>query len=404
MGALCCKQDEIDYSQGPELNHFQLLKIVGKGAFGKVRIVQHKRTKKQYALKYINKSKCIKQKATSNMILERKLLERVEYPFITNMRYAFQDDETLFMALDLMLLGDLRLQLENYPKEFNELQVRHHVATIALSLNYLHKKRIAHRDIKPENILLDKKGFAHLSDFNIATQFTPSQPLMWSKAGTIAYMAPEMLARKGYSTSVDWWSLGIVTFELLFGTRPYMARTKEALINSIIHQQLVFPDNVYEIVSKDCVDVITGLLDKSPFHRLGCNTDGFEKFKMHPWFRGLDWDLLEKKQLTPPNKLVNNVSIRDQQSFTEDGLTSHKRNSAVKTSLDADSPVTEEARYRMQLEQEFLNFDFSQHQMAEEEDNHFSTFLEQRRNSLKKQYDRFKRRSQASYQDVPYSD
>ncbi|KAI8095164.1 kinase-like domain-containing protein [Thamnidium elegans] len=404
MGALCCKQDEIDYSQGPELNHFQLLKIVGKGAFGKVRIVQHRRTKKQYALKYMNKSKCIKQKAISNIILERKLLERVEYPFITNMRYAFQDDETLFMALDLMLLGDLRLQLENYPKRFNELQVRHHVATIALSLNYLHKKRIAHRDIKPENILLDKKGFAHLSDFNIAIQFTPSQPLMWSKAGTIAYMAPEMLARKGYSTSVDWWSLGIVTFELLFGKRPYMARSKEALINSIIHQQLVFPDNAYEIVSKDCIDVITGLLDKSPFHRLGCNTDGFEKFKIHPWFRGLDWDLLEKKQLTPPNKLVDNLSIRDQQLFTEDGLRSHKRNSPVKTSLDADSPVTEEARYRMQLEEEFLNFDFSQHQMAEEEDNHFSTFLEQRRNSLKKQYDRFKRRSQASYQDVPYSD
>lgn len=169
----------------------------------------------------MNKSICIKQKATGNIILERLLLERIEYPFITNMRYAFQDDETLFMALDLMLNGDLRQQLENYPKRFNELQVRHHVATIALSLGYLHKKRIAHRDIKPENILLDKKGFAHLSDFNIAIQFTPSQPLMWSKAGTLAYMAPEMLARKGYSTSVDWWSLGIVTFELLFGMVIY---------------------------------------------------------------------------------------------------------------------------------------------------------------------------------------
>ena len=165
----------------------------------------------------MNKSICIRQRATGNIILERILLERIEYPLIANMRYAFQDDETLFMALDLMLGGDLRLHLENNPKRFNELQVRHHVATIALSLGYLHKKRIVHRDVKPENILLDKKGYAHLSDFNIATQFTPSQPLMWSKAGTMAYMAPEMLARKGYSTSVDWWSLGIVTYELLFG-------------------------------------------------------------------------------------------------------------------------------------------------------------------------------------------
>lgn len=418
MGALCCKQEEIDYSQGPELSHFQLLNIVGKGAFGKVRIVQHKRTKKQYALKYMNKSICIKQRATGNIILERILLERIEYPLIANMRYAFQDDETLFMALDPMLGGDLRLHLEsNNPKIFNELQVRHHVATIALSLGYLHKKRIVHRDVKPENILLDKKGYAHLSDFNIATQFTPSQPLMWSKAGTMAYMAPEMLARKGYSTAVDWWSLGIVTYELLFGKRPYKAGSKEALTEAIIHHQISFPDNVYEIVSKECVDVITGLLDKSPFHRLGCNTDGFEKFKMHPWFRGLDWDLLEKKQLTPPNhKMIDKkkkgklLRLNHDPQFTEDGLTTHKRNSPVKFGLDFDSnnnsnsssssPVTEEARFRMQLEEQFLDFDFSQHQMAEEEDNNFSTFFEQRRNSLRRQYDRFKRRSQSSYQEI----
>jgi serine/threonine kinase 32 len=149
------------------------------------------------------------------MILERTLLERIDYPLISNLRYAFQDNETLFMALDLMLGGDLRLQVEHQP--ISEAQIRHHVATIALSLGYLHRKRIAHRDIKPENILLDKKGYCHLSDFNIATQFTPNQPLMWSMAGTMAYMAPEMLARKGYSTSVDWWSLGIVTYELAFG-------------------------------------------------------------------------------------------------------------------------------------------------------------------------------------------
>lgn len=115
-----------------------------------------------------------------------------------------------------MLGGDLRFQLDQQ-FTFHELQVRHHVACIALSLDYLHKKRIAHRDIKPENILIDKKGYAHLSDFNIAIQFTASQPLSWSMAGTMAYMAPEMLARKGYSTAVDWWSLGIVTYELLFG-------------------------------------------------------------------------------------------------------------------------------------------------------------------------------------------
>ncbi|KAL9545726.1 hypothetical protein PS6_008073 [Mucor atramentarius] len=414
MGALCCKQDEIDYSQGPELGHFHLQKIIGKGVFGKVRIVQHKRTKKKYALKYINKSICIKQKAIGNIILERNILERIDYPLIANLRYAFQDDETIFMALDLMLGGDLRFQLDQQ-FTFHELQVRHHVASIALSLDYLHRKRIAHRDIKPENILIDKKGYAHLSDFNIAIQFTASQPLSWSMAGTMAYMAPEMLARKGYSTAVDWWSLGIVTYELLFGMRPYLAPSKEALAHAIIHEPLVFPNHVYDSVSKECIDVISGLLDKSPFQRYGgCNADGFQEFKAHPWFRGLDWDLLEKKKLTPPIRPYKNNKLRNlikdqQQRYQDDGLKSHKRISPVKTStLDTFSPVTEEARSRMQLEDQFADFDFTQHQMVEGGQDPFSQFFEQRRNSLRRQYDRFKRRSQCSYQDLPvtppYSD
>ncbi|RCH82222.1 hypothetical protein CU098_007680, partial [Rhizopus stolonifer] len=281
MGATCCKeQEELDFSQGPELGHFQLLKIIGQGVYGKVRIVQHKKTKKQYALKYIDKSICIKQKAIANVILERHLLERIDHPFIANLRYAFQDDETLFMALDLMLGGDLRFHLHQQLRP-HEGQVRHQVACIALSLNYLHKTNIIHRDIKPENILLDQKGYAHLSDFNIAIQFDPSQPLIWSMAGTMAYMAPEMLARKGYSTQVDWWSLGVVMFELLFQKRPFVASTKEALIHAILHDPLVFPN---EIISRECRDILTGLLDKSPFHRLD-----FEDVKYHPWFRGFDW-------------------------------------------------------------------------------------------------------------------
>ncbi|KAI7903605.1 kinase-like domain-containing protein [Cokeromyces recurvatus] len=400
MGALCCKLDEIDASQGPELEHFHLLKMIGQGTFGKVRIVQHKQTKKKYALKYMDKSKCIQQRAVHNILFERDLLECIEYPFITNMRYTFQDDETLFMALDLMLGGDLRQGL-NKQHLFNELQVRHHVATIALSLHYLHKQHIVHRDVKPDNILLDKRGYAHLSDFNIAVQLTPTQPFSWSIAGTTAYMAPEILARKGYSTCVDWWSLGIVTYELLFGTRPFTAQSKEALSHAIIHDPLVFPDNVYETVSRECIDVITGLLDKSPFQRLGCNTNGFEKFKRHPWFHGLDWDLLERKQLHPNIDNKHLLSRQQQTSrIQEDNLISHKRTIKRTSSLlDTGSPVTKEAKYRIQLEDEFLNFDYSQHQMIE------SSFLEKKRNSLRKQYDRLKRLSQEiPILYPPYSD
>ncbi|OBZ86067.1 Protein kinase C [Choanephora cucurbitarum] len=218
-------------------------------------------------------------------------------------------------------------------------------------------------------------------------------------AGTMAYMAPEMLARKGYSTHVDWWSLGIVVFELVFGKRPFTAASKETLVHAILHDPLTFPPNAHELVSKECMAVITGLLDKSPFHRLGC----FEEFKLHPWFRGFDWDLLEHKQLMPPvrpDKKNNKLRMMSYTDFQEDGLKSHKRTSVIKSHDHDSSPVTMEARYRMQLEDEFLNYDYTQHQMAEQEGGHFSSFLEQRRNSLKRQYDRFKRRSQSSYHDM----
>ncbi|CAO3681883.1 unnamed protein product [Rhizopus microsporus] len=345
MGICCCKQYEED--REPDLSQFHLLKIIGQGVFGKVRIVQHKRTKRQYALKYIDKSICIKQRAISNIITERTILERIHhYPLLTNLHYAFQDDDTLFFVLDPMLGGDLRFHLEQQ-LNFPESQVRHYVACIALSLNYIHTRRIAHRDIKPENILLDQNNYAHLSDFNIAIQFDRHQPLAWSRAGTVAYMAPEMLAKKGYSTSVDWWSLGIVAFELLFGVRPFRAKSKEELIHSILCDPLVFPQNVYNVISMDCIDVLTGLLDKSPYQRLGHNN--FERFKSHKWFQGLDWDKLEKKQLPSPYPLDKSNKII-QNEFKDDGLVYSTKRMSLPVTVD-DLPVTEEARCRRECQE-----------------------------------------------------
>ncbi|KAF9578391.1 hypothetical protein BGW38_005833, partial [Lunasporangiospora selenospora] len=276
-----------------ELSHFHLLRSVGKGAFGKVRVVQHKKTKEIYALKYINKAKCIRMRAVENIIQERRLLEEVEFSLICNLRYAFQDDEHLFMILDLMLGGDLRFHLERAGPMREEV-VRFYIAELALALDFLHSRRIIHRDLKPDNVLLDEHGHAHLTDFNIAVYYSPSKPLT-SIAGSMAYMAPEVLLRKGYQQSVDWWSLGVVMFELLFGKRPFRGKTNDLLTNSILRDPLPFPDNVRDTVSAPCLDVLSKLCDRDVTKRLGCTSEGIDAVKSHPWFTGIEWDKLSKQ-------------------------------------------------------------------------------------------------------------
>ncbi|KAG2219558.1 hypothetical protein INT45_013217, partial [Circinella minor] len=360
MGGVCCKSEEVDFTDEVELFHFYLIRVIGKGAFGKVHQVQHKRTLHEYALKCIHKSRCVELRAANNMVAERRLLERIDYPLVVNLRYAFQDDDHLFMVLDLMLGGDLRFQLERLGT-LTELQARFYVAQISLSLGYLHKRRIAHRDIKPDNILLDGNGHAHLSDFNIATQFNDKRPLRWTKAGSLAYMAPEILDKRGYATSVDWWSLGILAYELLFGQRPFKGNSNEELIDAILNEPLKFPDNVHELVSEDCIDLITKLLDRTPLERIGCGQGGFEQFKQHPWFDTIDWNKLETKEAIPPFTPSKNESnfdaVHELEELLLDGEPLRARKRASKSTLVDIDQQSEADQARQLLDDKFLPYD-----------------------------------------------
>ncbi|KAF9929525.1 hypothetical protein BGZ67_006280 [Mortierella alpina] len=355
MGAACCKEEAIDFTSEIELSHFHLLRSVGKGAFGKVRVVQHKKTKEIYALKYINKAKCIRMRAVENIIQERRLLEEVEFPLICNLRYAFQDDENLFMVLDLMLGGDLRFHLER-AGPMREDVVRFYVAELALALNSLHARRIIHRDLKPDNVLLDEHGHAHLTDFNIAVYFNPSKPLL-SIAGSMAYMAPEVLMRKGYLESVDWWSLGVVMFELLFGKRPFRGKSNEMLTNSILRDPLPFPDNVDDMVSAPCLDVLSKLCERDISKRLGCTPDGIEAFKKHPWFHGIEWDKLVKKEATPPFEPDSKRANFDATHELEELLMEDNPLKAKKRAQT--TPETELSAEMQMMEDKFIVYDYT---------------------------------------------
>ncbi|THH07318.1 hypothetical protein EW145_g3459 [Phellinidium pouzarii] len=244
---------QVDFEGDVTLFHFLLLKSVGKGAFGKVRVVQHKQTRDLYALKYINKSKCLKMKAIANIIQERRLLEEVDHPFIVNLRYAFQDDENCFFVLDLMLGGDLRFHLERLGS-LSEDAVRVYVAELGSALAFLHEKKIIHRDLKPDNILLDERGHAHITDFNIAVHYSERR-LLTGVAGSLAYMgeasSPEVLAKKGYSYMIDWWSLGVCAYELVFGRRPFRGKTNPDLTHAISRDPLRFPEDSDSKCSKE---------------------------------------------------------------------------------------------------------------------------------------------------------
>ncbi|NXC18002.1 ST32C kinase, partial [Corythaeola cristata] len=205
-------------------DHFQILRAIGKGSFGKVCIVQKRDTEKMYAMKYMNKQQCIERDEVRNVFRELEILQEIEHVFLVNLWYSFQDEEDMFMVVDLLLGGDLRYHLQQNV-QFTEETVKLYICEMALALDYLRSQHIIHRDVKPDNILLDEQGHAHLTDFNIATIIRDGERAT-ALAGTKPYMAPEIFhsflnGGTGYSFEVDWWSLGIMAYELLRGWRPY---------------------------------------------------------------------------------------------------------------------------------------------------------------------------------------
>ncbi|KAF2796214.1 kinase-like protein [Melanomma pulvis-pyrius CBS 109.77] len=275
------------------LNHFRLLRVVGKGAFGKVRIVERKDTGLTFALKYIRKDEVVRSESVRNIIRERRMLEHLNHPFLCNLRYSFQDIEYLYIVVDLMNGGDLRFHISR--KTFTEDAVRFWIAQLGCAVRYIHQQGIVHRDIKPDNVLLDSEGHVHLADFNVASDFTPHKPLT-SKSGTLAYLAPEVYEGKGYSCEVDWWSLGVLFYECIYNKRPFEASSHDSLAQKISKGEPTFPVT-NPPVTMPCLHAISSLLEKDRKKRIGAI--GFETFLDNPFFRPLDFVALERKEIDP---------------------------------------------------------------------------------------------------------
>uniref|UniRef100_A0A667X843 Serine/threonine kinase 32A n=1 Tax=Myripristis murdjan TaxID=586833 RepID=A0A667X843_9TELE len=284
-------------------DHFQILRAIGKGSFGKVCIVQKKDTKKMYAMKYMNKLKCVERNEVRNVFKELQIMQNLEHPFLVNFWYSFQDEEDMFMVVDLLLGGDLRYHLQQNV-HFSESTVKLYVCELALALGYLRTKRIIHRDIKPDNILLDEHGHVHLTDFNIAA-IVKDDLKATSIAGTKPYMAPELFqpcegSHPGYSFSVDWWSLGITAYELLRGQRPYVMRSSTPA-NEILQTFHKVHPSYPAAWSLEIKSLLRKLLCIDVQKRISC----LAELQDLDYMSDVNWDAVLSKQLPPgfiPNR------------------------------------------------------------------------------------------------------
>ncbi|NWT62776.1 ST32A kinase, partial [Erythrocercus mccallii] len=267
-------------------DHFEILRAIGKGSFGKVCVVQKTDTKKMYAMKYMNKQKCVERNEVRNVFKELQIMQGLEHPFLVNLWYSFQDEEDMFMVVDLLLGGDLRYHLQQNVR-FQEGTVKLFICELVLALDYLQSRHIIHRDIKPDNILLDEHGHVHITDFNIATMLTKDSPVT-TIAGTKPYMAPEMFSSTtptSYSFAVDWWSLGVTAYELLRTRRPYHIRSNTSTdeIARMLRTAMVMYPAAW---SPDMVALIRKLLELNPKKRFSQLKD----IQSFPYLSDVNWD------------------------------------------------------------------------------------------------------------------
>ena len=278
-----------------KLEDFRILKVIGRGSFGKVCLVEYTPTKEIYAMKSLKKDILIEQEQIENTLLEKEILQTIDHPLLCGLVFCFQTQERIYFVMPFLRGGELFQHLRKF-RTFDEEKVRFYGAQIALALQYLHDKGIVYRDLKPENILMDEQGYLRLADFGMAKKLKNNEKAM-SFCGTPEYLAPEIITGEGHDKSADWWSFGILIYEMLCGLPPFYVENLERMYEMIKTGPLKFPKKV--TLSEDAKDLIKKLLDRNVKTRLGSNK-GIEEIKAHPFFSTLDFNMILQKKLPAP--------------------------------------------------------------------------------------------------------
>ncbi|KAF8132319.1 kinase-like domain-containing protein [Boletus edulis] len=321
---------KVDYrpirSEPLTIEVFELLKVIGKGSFGKVMQVRKKDTLRVYALKTIRKAHIASRPGEITHILaERTVLALVNNPFIVPLKFSFQNPDKLYLVMSFVNGGELFYHLQREGK-FDQDRSRFYAAELLCALEHLHSFNVVYRDLKPENILLDYTGHIALCDFGLCKLNMSETEKTNTFCGTPEYIAPELLESQGYTKTVDWWTLGVLLYEMMTGLPPFYDENVNTMYQRILMDPLVFPSDI----STEAKSVMTGLLQRDPTRRLGAN--GGEEIKKHPFFaKYVDWNLLLQKKIQPPFK-PSVESVLDVANFDPDFTNEEAQDSVVEDS------------------------------------------------------------------------
>jgi serine/threonine kinase 38 len=309
--------------QKTNIRDFESLAIIGKGAFGEVRVCKHRETGEISAIKKMKKNEMHKKNQILHVRAERLVLSEAQNPWIVELKASFQDDHHLYLVMDFLAGGDL-MSLLMAKDILSEEDAKFYTAELILAIESVHNLKCIHRDLKPDNVLIDINGHIKLSDFGLSKQFennlyegsvtpVPDDPtessfmksvreanlsknkkkrlFAYSTVGTPDYIAPEMFTRKGYGPEVDWWSLGVILYEMLIGYPPFFSDSPTETCKKIVNwkNHLVIPSDAK--ISREAIDLIKKLIADVDV-RLGYN--GANEIKKHPFFKNINWDKIRE--------------------------------------------------------------------------------------------------------------
>ncbi|KAK6505708.1 serine/threonine protein kinase, AGC [Arthrobotrys musiformis] len=280
-------------------HQFELLRTLGTGTFARVWLVRPKREYRSsgtefYALKVLKKKDVVKLKQVEHVLNERMLLSVSRpQPFIVDLYASWSDRENLYMLLEYSPGGEVFTYLRKM-RRFNQVQTQFYIASVTLILEFLHDRGIVYRDLKPENILLDARGHVKLVDFGFAKKIGSQET--YTLCGTPEYLSPEVIQSRGHTTAVDWWALGILTYEFLCGFPPFYDNSPFAIYEKIVQGRISFPAALDETTR----DFISRLCEADLSSRLGNLVNGARDVKNHPFFFGIDWKALSEQRMNGP--------------------------------------------------------------------------------------------------------